>query len=127
MTNPMEDLRLLMQRVADEVMDLNVRLVQFVAIPAQSGTDHISCTFEVLPEAVKSTDEIKHDRLQDDFFSILGDMTAEVDEEGNVLIGGGADAPDEESEQDRQERVRIREERVSRILREYLEGDGDDE
>lgn len=120
----MEDLKLLMKRVADEVRRLDVVLIRFIAIPSgDDGPDMIACSFEILPNAVKTSDEIQHERLEDDFFSILGDMTAEVDEEGNVIVDGGGDAVDEETEQDRQEREQLREERIRKIM-EDLEDDG---
>jgi hypothetical protein len=125
MTSPLDDIKLLMRRVAEEVEALGVDLVRFVVVPSESGPDYISCSFEVRPYAVKSTDEISSERLENDFFSILGDMNAEVDEDGNVTLEGGDDAPDEETAEEREEREKVRESRLKRIM-DDLKGDNDD-
>jgi hypothetical protein len=121
----MDDIKLLMKRVAAEVTSLGVELVRFVVIPNdEGGPDHIACSFEVRPEAVKSTDELNSERLENDFFSILGGMTAEESDDGSVVLSGGGEVTDEETEEDRAERTKLRDDRLKRI-REDLLGEND--
>lgn len=126
--DPLDAVRKLMQRVIEEVEELGVELQRFAIMPTHgSEPDYAWISFEVLPSAVKSSEELRSELLAGDFFDILGDMTAEVnDETGDVIIQGGGEAKDEETAQEREEREERKRRRLQQIL-DSLMGDEEDE
>ena len=103
MNNPMDQIHALKKRVAQTSGHL-ADVVNFIVIPRQGAPDLIAVTFKVKSDALKSGEEIASEALHDDFMDVLGDMTLDVDDEGNTVIVGGEEAADE---MDAEERERI--------------------
>ena len=116
MSNPMEKIHALRKRIESEVGDIGVELMHMNVIPRSNGPDQIVCSFNITGDAVKSSEEKAAEALEDDFFSVLGDMSVETDDDGNVTLEGGGEAADEESAEERKAREDLRDERIRRML-----------
>jgi len=124
--NPMDALHALAKRIEEVTKDLNVELIRFVACPSRVGPDVIQCSFDVKPDAVKSSEEVESSKLESDFMAVLGDFTVTGDvESGIVSIEGAETSKDEETKQEREFRKKQREELIEKMKRSLGEDDDD--
>ena len=114
--DPMETLHALAKRVMEVTEDLGIELVRFVAIPSLTGPDCIGILFNLLPQSIKSSDEIEQDTLNAAFMDILGDITIEGDIDSGEITILGAEAARVEGETE-EERA-FREARNKKMLEE---------
>lgn len=96
--SPFDALRLLTDRVRQELDKIGLSMVAAQFIPAEDGSDHMMIVAHIEQDTFKTPEELEKERTDADFSALVGDLTFDLSNEAEPVLVDKSEHDEEDDE-----------------------------